>query len=260
MTRSASHQLALPLSGETPSAPPKITPRKTKPHHRPRVDAPLAQPWIQDDLFGERPYRQRVEVRYKKRYSLEVVRDADHLVEHEMTGLEHEAYVRQRAARALVGSFEPLPGVPENRGACPSDRDALGCPYVRCRFHLWRIDGGEDGNRAGRPGLARVPRNSKGLTVRFPGDVMGDRPPTTLLPRWLDPGPIAPSCALDEIDRLGKMTNEQTGHAMARHRTLAARELRSATRHAIEAAEERGMTSTDLIGALMQMGEKPRGT
>lgn len=255
MKSEAGHQLSLPLSGD---AKPRLI-KTTRAANKKRGRA-ISIAHLQCAMFAEQRHGYRVEVRYKRRYSLEVIRDADHPVEIEMSGPDHDRHVRERAARALSGTFEPLPGVPVNRGACPPERVHTGCPYVRCRYHLWRIDGGIDGTRAGRPGLSRVPRNELGLTVRFPGDMGGDRPPSTLLPRWLEPGPIAPSCALDEIDQHGKMGNEQTGHAMARHRTLVARELRSGTKHAIENAEERGMDSADLIGALMRMGDKPRGT
>lgn len=42
------------------------------------------------------------------------------------------------------------------------------------------------------------------------------------------------SCALDLIDRHGKMTNEQVGSALARHRTLIAREVRIAGQKLVE--------------------------
>jgi hypothetical protein len=62
------------------------------------------------------------------------------------------------------------------------------------------------------------------------------------------------SCALDLIDRHGKLTNEQTGDALARHRTLVAREVRKAMRKAITNAEALGMSQDDLLRGLREMG------
>lgn len=63
------------------------------------------------------------------------------------------------------------------------------------------------------------------------------------------------SCMLDEIARLGKMSNEQTGDAIGRHRTLVAREAKSALRKAVRTAEAMGMEREDFMGALMGMGD-----
>lgn len=62
------------------------------------------------------------------------------------------------------------------------------------------------------------------------------------------------SCALDLIDRHGKLTNEQAGNALGRHRTLIARETKRALRKAIEVADEMGMSSDELMRGLMSMG------
>lgn len=149
-------------------------------------------------------------------------------------GPEHERYVEERAARVLAGTFEPTPGVPATRADCPPERHTTGCPYVRCRYHLWRIDGGADGERPGRPGLSSVPRDQRGLTTRMLGEA-GDleRPGTTLIPRWLE-HPLPASCALDESQRA--QTNEEVGVKLQRHRTLVGRVLR----RALEEIKERG--------------------
>ena len=64
-----------------------------------------------------------------------------------------------------------------------------------------------------------------------------------------------PSCALDEIDRVGRpMTNEETGDAYARHRTLSARDVRSALGNAVRAAAEMGMSEADLLKGLRELG------
>jgi hypothetical protein len=62
------------------------------------------------------------------------------------------------------------------------------------------------------------------------------------------------SCALDEIDRCGRLTNEQTGNALARHRTLIARENKRALEKAIRVAATMGMTAEDLLRGLRELG------
>jgi hypothetical protein len=64
------------------------------------------------------------------------------------------------------------------------------------------------------------------------------------------------SCALDEIDRNGKMSNEQTGDAIARHRTLVGREVRAALKKACERAEEMGVSVDDFVRTLMNWAEE----
>lgn len=65
-----------------------------------------------------------------------------------------------------------------------------------------------------------------------------------------------PSCALYEIERAGgKLTNEQAGDALGRHRTLIAREVRNALSKAITTAEGRGIERGDLMKALVNMGK-----
>lgn len=236
--------------------------------------------------------------------------------------------------------FLPMASVPETRAECPDERP---CPHVRCRMNLMWI-GSED--RAGRPGLAHVPRGEHGQTLALTGDAGDEREPT-LAPIWLkvrgleierevrcwvwtdDAGNVelnemrsgpgdgwgnldhflsrlhpgepvlvfdddakaytrmlarahvtedgrlamdraipegvfsvvltrvrgVSSCALDEIDRRGKHTNEQIGDAIGRHRTLAAREVKQALRHAVEEGEKMGIEAADLVRALMEMGE-----
>jgi hypothetical protein len=62
-----------------------------------------------------------------------------------------------------------------------------------------------------------------------------------------------PSCALDEIDRIGVHSNEQAGDALGRHRTLIAREGRKAAAHAIEVAREMGMTEHELMQGFAEL-------
>lgn len=76
--------------------------------------------------------------------------------------------------------FLPVVGVPKTRGECPEQRP---CPHVQCRHHLWRIDACD---RAGRPGLASVPRDEHGRTLAQEGDAGKERAGTTLWPAWLE--------------------------------------------------------------------------
>ena len=139
--------------------------------------------------------------------------------------------------------------VPDTRGDCPTEKP---CPHVRCRYHLWRVDGGEDGTRAGRPGLSAVPRNKQGLTLRVLGGLDGERPGTTLEARWLET-PVPPSCALDESDK-GPHSNEEVGYCVNRHRTLAARDTKRASEHGTENAEAMGISRDDFLAGLRANG------
>jgi hypothetical protein len=230
--------------------------------------------------------------------------------------------------------FTPLPGVPKTRGDCPVERP---CPHLMCRHHLFRLDAE---NRAGRPGLANVDRDERGLTKSITGDAGETRPGTKVPPKWLelerhvraaietdDTGRICainvlgdawgsgqtggnaeaawaamrlhegealrvmsedgtwtthawyrdgavvlerapqrpvlavtitrvrgvPSCALDEIDRIGVHSNEQAGDALGRHRTLIAREGRKAAAHAIEVAKGMGMTEHEFMQGFAEL-------
>lgn len=62
------------------------------------------------------------------------------------------------------------------------------------------------------------------------------------------------SCALDLIDRYGKLSNEQCGDALGRHRTLIARETKRALRKAMVIAAQMGMTEADLLRGLRELG------
>lgn len=94
-------------------------------------------------------------------------------------------------------------GVPKTRGECPVVRP---CPYVRCRHHLFLVDAD---TRAGRPGLASVPRDAKGLTLAVAGDAGTAGPGTTLRPGWLKVRGL-------EIEREVKVyvTQDENGYTM----------------------------------------------
>lgn len=87
----------------------------------------------------------------------------------------------------LIGGadFEIRDDVPITRAECPKRRP---CGHVRCRYHLWFVDGRD---RAGRSGAGRETRS--GFGVRPLG--------STLRPGWLE-WPSPPSCALDEAERI----------------------------------------------------------
>ena len=78
--------------------------------------------------------------------------------------------------------YLPVAGVPRTRGDCPDTTHDL-CPFVRCRYNLFRVDASD---RAGRPGLANVPRDERGHTIATPGTAGTSRPGTTLWPAWLE--------------------------------------------------------------------------
>lgn len=63
------------------------------------------------------------------------------------------------------------------------------------------------------------------------------------------------SCALDMAKR-GKLSNQEIGDGLGRHRTLVAREVKSALGKAGDVAEEMGIDRADLARALMAMGQE----
>lgn len=89
-------------------------------------------------------------------------------------------------------TIELREGVPASRAECKDGPRP--CGYVRCKWHLWRIDS------ADRPGK---PHNGK-------------RAGTTLRPAWLE-WPLPPSCAMDFIDR-GESSSSEIAQAMGTHR------------------------------------------
>lgn len=208
-------------------------------------------------------------------------------------GAQYQLPVRDRVYLPIAG----LP--PGGRDECRTGPRP--CAYVRCKWHLFRIDA-ED--RAGRPGIANVPRGEHGWTQAVQGD-LGQGAGTTLNAGWLElervckawievdedgrlaainvneeqwdamrlhpgerlrvvssdeawatpahvtkDGAIAldmmppfmtvavtikrlrgvPSCALDLIEQGRRMTNEEIGDALGRHRTLIARTVKSGVR------------------------------
>lgn len=76
--------------------------------------------------------------------------------------------------RVIGGSVELRGDVPATRSECPTQRP---CPHVKCKWHLWLIDGRD------RPGR------------RF----LGRHPASTLRPVWLE-WPLPPSCGAEIIE------------------------------------------------------------
>jgi len=86
--------------------------------------------------------------------------------------------------RVLNGDvIELRSGVPGTRADCVDGPRP--CAYVRCRWHLWRID------NADRPGKPHG----------------GKRAGTTVRPVWLEPE-LPPSCAMDFAERGGMGSTE----------------------------------------------------
>jgi hypothetical protein len=275
--------------------------------------------------------------------------DADHQTAFAFGGGKGKAVKRSTKANKRIAGrneqlalkvkprFLPVVGVPKTRADCPEERP---CVHVRCKYNLTRE---EAEHRAGRPGLAGVPRDARGWTLPVKGEAGKARPGTTLRPSWMeterhcrawlefdsagqlcavnvygdhmqsgsagngdavfdamrlhegeelrvvsDDGkwatrakwkagavvlerapligqvvavlitrvrPVS-SCALDEIQRHGKMTNEQIGDAIGRHRTLVARQAKGALEKFVRNGREMGIEPEDLLGALIQMGEE----
>ena len=236
-------------------------------------------------------------------------------------------------------TFKPVAGVPGTRAQCP-DTSTAHCPHVRCKWHLF-LETGE--HRAGRPGLANVPRDARGLTLPSAGAAGQQRPGTTLRPAWLHVRGLelerevlayvssdqvlhevrngtfdywsarlhvgeaievydnvtvlgdwsdvlliakgskqadgsllldrelpeyvvessdsvllrrvrrVSSCALDEIEKRGEMSNEQVGDAVGRHRTLVGREVKRATGRAVESAARMGMSADELMAGIREL-------
>lgn len=87
----------------------------------------------------------------------------------------------------------PKPGLPAG-GRAECRHGERPCPYVRCQYHLWLIEGRD------RPGRHWY----------------GKPPPTTLEPRWLE-HPTPPCCALDVAESVAPgevLTYEAIGRAM----------------------------------------------
>lgn len=95
-------------------------------------------------------------------------------------------------------SWEPRAGLPAGgRRECITGERP--CPYVRCKFHLWRIDAGDRVGR--RPRAGETDR-------RAPG--------TTLLPAWMET-PTPACCALDVADVVARQESPVSFVAKAMH-------------------------------------------
>lgn len=141
--------------------------------------------------------------------------------------------------------WEPREGVPRSRSECP-DTSVEYCGFYRCRHWLARIDACD---RSGRKSLGKVPRDAAGLTLSLSGAAgEDDRQPTLDPHQWMnDDGTmreLPPSCALDVVKQNPHgMTNEATGAATNRHRTLVARLIKSS----LKKMRDAGVDLRDLL-------------
>lgn len=166
----------------------------------------------------------------------------------------------KRVALTVVDSNSPrwMPDgkMPASREECP-DTSVTMCGAIWCRWHLLRVDGGPDGDRSGRPSLGRATRGERGWTASQPGDLGDERPGATLDPLWLDENGEfrhVETCALDVVRRHGApMTNEQTGVMIGRHRTLAARIVKSALARYIEVSAEQGIDEASALRGIRML-------
>jgi hypothetical protein len=100
--------------------------------------------------------------------------EASHTSEVQLSGEEQtRAWLRKVLALPTDPTWMPREGLPSG-GRAECEAGERPCPFVRCRHHLWRVDG---------PDRRGIRRN-------------GVPPGTTIAPRWLE-YPTPPSCALD---------------------------------------------------------------
>lgn len=57
--------------------------------------------------------------------------------------------IYSRSLRVLPDDWEPKEGVPRTRADCPVERP---CPYVRCEWNLWMVDGRDRPGRRWKDG------------------------------------------------------------------------------------------------------------
>ncbi|HEY1554850.1 MAG TPA: hypothetical protein VGF94_08450 [Kofleriaceae bacterium] len=117
----------------------------------------------------------------------------------ELRAAETRAEPRRSSALAIVRdpTWMPCAGLPAGgRVACRGGERP--CRFVRCKWHLWMVDGRD---RVGHSGAGRTTRS--GFTEQPIG--------STLLPRWLET-PVPPSCALDIVEHVAA-TGEKLSNA-----------------------------------------------
>jgi hypothetical protein len=189
--------------------------------------------------------------------------EATHAIEAQLGGKERRKpltstpYARKHLPLiADLHGFEPtLEPPPRTRGECP-DVGQRPCPFVRCRHHLWRED-----EPPGRPGLASVPRDANGCTLRVLGDYAQGQGSRARLDAsaWVRTTP-RPSCALHVADQVARsadaMENTELADAMGKHRTLTLILLKRAVRKFKQA----GGTLEGLEALRRQEQEKHHGS
>jgi hypothetical protein len=98
---------------------------------------------------------------------------------------------RENLPPFVPANWRPLEGVPATRADCPSERSA--CGHVKCRYHLWTIDGRD------RPGRRISPRDSEG---KFLGrELAALAPDAKATPAGTILRPVTPTaCALAVVE------------------------------------------------------------
>lgn len=288
MTTPASTQLTLALEGETPPPSPAKPRRTPKPHHRPKADGPLLPLTTPKFLPVVGVPKTRAECPDTSKGHCPHLRCRWHL--HRLDA-EHRAGRpglgnAPRDARGLVISQEgDLGDTTAGTTATPRWMELE-------RSAKMQLELDEEGNIVGAEPYNMVSESSMlswvmrgqwvgtwdmmadALYIDEPIDVFNDRGERVCGAKYTSSGALVfdakpnaivvtlrrvrgvPSCALDEIEKHGKMTNTQIGDALDRHRTLIAREIKGASRKACQRAEDMGIDQVDFVRALMSMGEE----
>lgn len=165
----------------------------------------------------------------KRSSRLTVVGQPGHVVAEQLGGLTRkerqglrigaECQTSSDPLEAKAGTFDPDDKVPRRWADC--DPSAGHCRHVRCRYHLWRVDGAD---RAGR-------RHG------------GRNPPTTLRAEWLVAEP-APSCALAQAE-----LREHTSREIAAMLGVSKRAVEYLAKEAIEKLRLAG-ADPDIVNAM----------
>lgn len=130
---------------------------------------------------------------------------AAHVVEQQLGGRDLPAPGNARPKRVYLRmvdeptSFEVKPGLPPGgREECRNGERP--CPYIRCSWHLWRVDGNDRQGRRGRGGF-----DGRDSAERKLG--------TTVEPRWLE-YPTPQCCGLDIAEATDRMRRTASGYVM----------------------------------------------
>lgn len=166
--------------------------------------------------------------------------EADHISDEQCGGTElvkirkkHE--VPQRRPLPYGFRSRMVEAVPSTRADCPTDRDVIGCPHVRCRHHMWRLDSWD---RPGRPSVDP----ETGLLKR----------PPTILRRY-----TRSSCGLDIVaeNPLGIRATE-----IAKLEDKSRRRLQQEIKRAVLKLKAAGVDVSEFLELLRQERNGPQTT